>query len=128
MKIIVWKRILYNVTSVDMMKKLWILVLEIMFPFTIALVLLTTEGETSNGLVPDQYPWMLNLIYLVVVIIFFKFFNEIVGCLPDNDVVQVERYLHMFYKVARKYFRVIVGFLPFLCAFASCFQGKILFK
>ena len=118
MNIIAWKCMMIN-----MIRKLWILVLEIMFPFTIALVLLATEGETSNGLVQDQYPWMLNMIYLVVLLIFFRFFNDIVGCLPDNEVVQVERYLHMFYKVARKYFRVILGFLPFLFAFASCFQG-----
>jgi len=123
MNIIAWKHILYNMASVDKMRKLWILVLEIMFPFTIALVLLATEGETSNGSVQDQYPWMLNLIYLVVLLIFFWFFNDIVGCLPDNEVVQVDRYLHMFYKVARKYFCVILGFLPFLFAFASCFQG-----
>ena len=35
----------------------------------------------------DEYSWMLNLIYLVVLIIFFKFFNEIVKCFPDNDVI-----------------------------------------
>ena len=124
MNIIVWK-CTHNVQTcvLDLIRQQWIKVVEIIFSFAVGLMALICKIQEK-----DEHSWMLNLIYLVVVIIFFKFFNEIVGCLPDNDVVQVERYLHMFYKVARKYFRVIVGFLPFLCAFASCFQGKILFK
>ena len=69
------------------------------------------------------YSWMQNLIYLMMLVTFFQLVNDLVHCLPNNDFVHVEQYLHMFNRVSVRYLTILAGFLPFLGAFAACFQG-----
>ena len=67
--------------------------------------------------------WMPNLIFAVVLLTSFQLVTNLAECLPYNDIIHVEKYLHMFYQVAKRYFWIVLGFLPLLMMFAFCFQG-----
>ena len=88
----------------------------------IASIAIGTKCLTSEV----QEPWMLSLILAVVLVSFFQLFTSMFECLPHNDIIQVEKYIHMFYQVARRCLKLIVGFTPFLAMFAFCFQGYII--
>ena len=71
---------------------------------------------------PEPY-WLLSLILTVVLASFFQLVTSMAECLPHNDTIQVEKYIHMFYQVVKRCLGLIAGFTPFLMMFAFCFQG-----
>ena len=72
----------------------------------------------------NQEPcWLLSLILTVVLASFFQLVTSMAECLPHNDTIQVEKYIHMFYQVVKRCLGLIAGFTPFLMMFAFCFQG-----
>ena len=96
--------------------KNWIDLAEIVSTFTIAMTSLFHRNIC-------EYSWMQNLIYLIMLFTFFQLVNDLVHCLPNNDFVHIEQYVHMFNRVSVRYLTILAGFLPFLAAFAVCFQG-----
>ena len=100
-------------------KKTWINLVGIISSLTIALV-----SKHSNYNI-CKYPWIPNLIWMVILLSFSQLIDDIVDSIPNNDIVQVDIYRHIFYQVARTYLVIMLGFLPFLVAFAFCFQGII---
>ena len=90
--------------------------IEIVFAFVI--------GSMSMAIGIDDSPWMPNLIWIVILLSFTQLFHDIVDCLPNNDKFHVQQYLHMFLQVVKRYFVIMMGFCPFLMAFAACFKGK----
>ena len=98
-------------------KKNWIDLVTIFFSLTIGLVSFWSDEDICG------YLWMPNLIWIVILLSFFQLFDDIVDSIPNNDIVQVDIYRHIFYQVAWKYLKIILGFIPFLCAFAFCFHG-----
>ena len=96
--------------------KNWIDLAEIVSTLTIATSSLFHENIC-------EYSWIQNLIYLIMLFTFFQLVNDLVHCLPNNDFVHIEQYVHMFNRVSVRYLTILAGFLPFLAAFAVCFQG-----
>ena len=99
-------------------KKTWIDFVEIIISLIIAL-----ESRHSHQNI-CEYPWIPNLILIVSLLSFSQLIDDIVDSIPNNDIVQVDMYRHIFYRVARTYLVIMAGFLPFLVAFAFCFQGR----
>ena len=98
-------------------KKTWINLVEIISSLTIAMM----SRHSNYNLC--EYPWVPNLIWMVILLSFSQLIDDIVDSIPNNDIVQVDIYRHIFYQVARTYLVIMLGFLPFLVAFAFCFQG-----
>ena len=95
--------------------------LEIIVSFGIGLTCLTYEFPTPcKG---QQGPWFVNLILMIALVSFFQLIANMAECLPHNDIIQVEKYIHMFYQVARRCSVLIFYFTPFLMMFAFSFQG-----
>ena len=90
--------------------------LSILFAITISLVSMSHKNICN-------YPWMPNLIWIVILLNFTQLIYDIVDCLPNNDNFHAQHYLHMVNQVAKRYFRIIMWFFPFLMAFAACFKG-----
>ena len=82
-------------------------------------------GSMSMAHDISDLPWMPNLIWIVILLIFTQLFYDIVDCLPNNDTFHVQQYMHLFIHVVKRYFVIILGFCPFLMAFAACFKGKL---
>ena len=87
----------------------------------VASIAIGTKCLTSK----DQEPWLPSFIMAVVLVSFFQFITSMAECLPHNDIIQVEKYIHMFYQVVKRCLGLIAGFTPFLMMFAFCFQGEI---
>jgi len=51
-------------------------------------------------------------------------YTDLLHCIPNNDHVQVEQYMHMFYQVSIRYLTILAGFLPLFVAFAACLLGN----
>ena len=71
-----------------------------------------------------EYNWVPNLIYIMALISLILTYNHLLHCMPNNDYVQVEQYLHMFYQVSIRYLTILAGFLPLFVAFAACLLGN----
>ena len=100
--------------------------LEIIVTLGIGVTCLTYEfDETCKE---QQGPWFVNLILMIALVSFFQLITNMAECLPHNDIIQVEKYIHMFYQVVRRCSRLIFGFTPFLMMFAFSFQGYFLEK
>ena len=54
----------------------------------------------------SEYSWMPNLIYIMALISLTMTFTDLLHCIPNNDYVQVEQYLHMFYQVSIRYLTI----------------------
>ena len=98
-------------------KKTWIDFISIALSLTIALVSRQSHVHIC------MYPWIPDLIWIAILLSFSQLIDDIVDSIPNNDIIQVDIYRHIFYQVARTYLVIMAGFLPFLVAFAFCFQG-----
>ena len=68
-----------------------------------------------------EVPWILNLIQIVILITWFRLFNDFLDCLPSTNVDQV---MGMFSHVCKSYLKILLCFAPFFVAFATFFKGK----
>ena len=94
------------------------------FLFEIVISLVIASVCAKPAFTGCPFPeWMPNLIFAVVLLTSFQLVTNLAECLPYNDIIHVEKYLHMFYQVAKRYFWIVLGFLPLLMMFAFCFQG-----
>ena len=71
-----------------------------------------------------EYSWMPNLIYIMALISLTMTYTDLLHCIPNNDHVKVEQYMHMFYQVSIRYLTILAGFLPLFVAFAACLLGN----
>ena len=73
----------------------------------------------------EPYPWLLNFVYIVVIIVWFQFCKELMLCLPFRSI---GLNLNMWSSVAKSYVRIIACFAPFLLAMTYVFIGKMLWN
>ena len=78
-------------------------------------VLLWIEANTN------KLPWLVNFVHMVVLITWFQFCKDMMGCLP---VPNIALNLTMWQRVAQSYLKIIACFAPFLLGFAFTFNGK----
>ena len=95
--------------------KNWTDLLAILLTFVIALVSIFSEDFHKK--------WVPSLIFFVALLTCFQLLTNMAECLPNNDIVQTEKYINMFFQVAKRYCLIVFGFLPFMMMFAFCFQG-----
>ena len=81
---------------------------------------MVSAAHKSTTELRHECPWIQKLICIVVLVTLFQLLNDIGHCLPYN----LEKYLDMFYEVARRYLKILTCFSPFLLAFVSVFQGN----
>ena len=66
-------------------------------------------------------PWLVNLVYIVVLIAWFQFWKDIMECMPFQSI---RLNLNMWAKVALSYVKIIACFVPFLLAMTYVFNGE----
>ena len=88
--------------------------------FSFLVVGILSAAHESTKELRHECPWIQKLICIVVLVTLFQLLNDIGLCLPYN----LEKYLDMFYEVARRYLKILTCFSPFLLAFVSVFQGN----
>ena len=81
-------------------------------------IILSTKGVST-------YPWLLNFVYIVVIIVWFQSCRELMLCLPSRSI---GLNLNMWSSVAKSYIRIIACFAPFLLAMTYVFIGKMLWN